>query len=179
MLLVIFTETKRRGVVPRGHLCWGWSGGRWVGPHRGTGEPEAGVQVVPSRWCPPALTSVGTFCWVPGEGSSRQSGAWEGLRLYLWKALPRGSAGRDRRPRPASCWAGQPEASSSFWSLGSVSPRLEGRRRCQDSPEPREEGASGAPGSVFGRPSGSLGAGRDVNTGGARKGKAVLGCARA
>lgn len=117
MLLVIFTETKRRGACPkRAPVLGGWSGGRWVGPHRGTGEPEAGVQVVPlPAGALQPLTSVGTFCWAPGEGSPRPEWGMGGRRaLAPLKALPREVRAETEGLGPASCWAGQPEASSSF-----------------------------------------------------------------
>lgn len=84
MLLVIFTETKRRGACPkRAPVLGGWSGGRWVGPHRGTGEPEAGVQVVPL----PAGALSPSQVWAPSaghqvRGAPAQSGAWEGGGLW-------------------------------------------------------------------------------------------------
>ena len=54
MLLFILTETKIRGVVPRGHLCSGGGQGcHWAGPHRGTQGWAAAVQMVPPPPSPP------------------------------------------------------------------------------------------------------------------------------
>lgn len=123
MLLVILTETKRSGVVPRGHLCSGWwSGLPWAGPHRGTGEWAADVQVVPLPLsCPPAPHQV----WAPSDvhhGKVRevpaQSELWGDSGTF--ESSARGGVGRDRRPPASVRQAGRPEVSLFPLNHGSV-----------------------------------------------------------
>ena len=120
MLLVILTETKRRGVVPRGHLCSGGGQGcRCPGPHRGTQGQAAVVQMVPPP--PPAPHRV----WAPSDvhhGKVReapaQSGLWGGSGTF--KSSAQGAVDRDRRPPASVRRAGQPAAPLCPLNHGSV-----------------------------------------------------------
>ena len=129
-------------------MLGGWLSGHWVVPHRGTGEPEAGVQVAPlPAGALQPLTSVGTFCWAPGEGSPLPEwGMGERRALAPLKTLP-----REVRA--------ETEGLLFLLSLGSVSLETGGEtaRRC-GLPGPPKEGASGAQGSVLVGRLGSLGA---------------------
>lgn len=116
MLLVIFTETKRRGACPKrapvlggGPVAAGGSPQRHWGAGGGcSGGPLSAGALQP-------LTSVGTFCWAPGEGSPRPEWHMGGRRaLAPLKALPREVRAETEGLGPASRWAGRPEASSSL-----------------------------------------------------------------
>lgn len=131
------------GRSPQRH--WGARGGCSGGP--------------PPRWCPQPLTSVGTFCWAPGEGSPRPEWGMGGRRaLAPLKALPREVRAETEGLGPVSCWAGGRRPPLPSESGQCQSGDWRGGGRCQDSPEPQEEGASGAPGSVLVGRLGSLGA---------------------
>ena len=140
MLLVIFTETKRRGgCVSQEGPCAGWVVEWPLGssPQRHWGATGA-LQ---------PLTSVGTFCWAPGEGSPLPEwGMGERRALAPLKTLP-----REVRA--------ETEGLLFLLSLGSVSLETGGEtaRRC-GLPGPPKEGASGAQGSVLVGRLGSLGA---------------------
>ena len=117
MLLVIFTETKGGGCVSQEGTSAGgvveWPLGSSPQRHWGA---RAGVQVAPlPAGALQTLTSVGTFCWAPGEGSPLPEWGMEGRRaLAPLKALPREVRAETEGLGPASGRAGRPEASFSF-----------------------------------------------------------------
>ena len=155
MLLVIFTETKRRGgCVSQEGTCAGWVVEWPLGssPQRHWGATGA-LQ---------PLTSVGTFCWAPGEGSPLPEWGM-GERRATFENSAQGSAGRDRRP-PLPSESGQ--CQSGDWRGDGPALRT---------PRTPEGGRFRSPGQRFGWSSWQSGCGRDVNTGGAaRRAKAVL-----
>ena len=154
-------------------MLGGWLSGRWVVPHRGTGEPEAGVQVAPlPAGALQPLTSVGTFCWAPGEGSPLPEwGMGERRALAPLKTLPREVRAETEGLGPASGW--RPPLPSESGQCQSGDWRGDGP--ALRTPRTPEGGRFRSPGQRFGWSSWQSGCGRDVNTGGAaRRAKAVL-----